>query len=401
MTDSALEGIKIVDLSTGIAGPYCTKMFADFGAEVVKIEDPQGGDPCRHWAPFFQDDPHPEKSGLFLHLNTNKKGITLNVRSEFGKKTLKDLVRDADILVENYGPGVMDSLGLGYSELEKVNPSLVMVSISNFGQNGPYKDYKGTELTLWAMCGRMYITGHPDREPLKLGGTVCMGLAGATAAAAAMSAYFGAQLTGEGQQVDVSILQALLGAVDNRLLSYQYDHEIPKREGGRREGTYPSGFYPASDGFFQLAGGGTRRWPRVARMLDMPELVNDPRFSSADARQMNHGEFDAIFYPWAIDRTRLEVVQKAQEARVFAAAVLNIGEVVEDEHNSYRGFFVEIDHPVVGKVRYPGAPAKMTESPWQVPRHAPLFGEHNEEIYCRRLGYAKTDLVKLREQGAI
>ncbi len=401
MTDKALEGIKIVDLSTGIAGPYCTKLFADFGAEVIKIEDPQGGDPCRHWAPFFQDDPHPEKSGLFLNLNTNKKGITLNVRSDFGRKTVLELAKDADILVESYGPGVMDSLGLGYSELEKVNPSLVMVSISNFGQNGPYKDYKGVELTLWAMCGRMYITGHPDREPLKLGGTVCTGLAGTAALAAAISAYFGAQLTGEGQQVDVSILQALLGAVDNRLLGYSYDHEVPRREGGRREGTYPGGFYYASDGYLQLAGGGTRRWPRVARMLDMPELINDPRFTSQEARQMNHGEFDAIFYPWVIERTKAEIVRLAQDARVFAASVLDIGEVVEDEHNKFRGFFVEIDHPVVGKIRYPGAPAKLMETPWQVPRHAPLFGEHNEEIYCGRLGYAKTDLAKLREQGAI
>ncbi|MBM2826391.1 MAG: CoA transferase [Dehalococcoidia bacterium] len=402
MGNQALEGIKLVDLSTGIAGPYGSKLFADFGAEVIKVEDPKGGDPCRYWGPFFQDDPHPEKSGLFLHLNTNKKGITLNVESEFGKKVIKELVRDADILIESYGPGVINSLGLGYSELEKINPRLVMVSISNFGPSGPYKDYKGTEITMFAMCGRMFITGHPDKEPLKLGGTATTGLVGNAVAAAAMSAYFGAQIHGTGQEVEVSVLQALLGAVDNRLISYEYDGEIPKREGGRREGTYPSGFYFANDGYVQVAGGGTRRWPRVAVMLDMPELTNDPRFATAQARQENHGDFDALFYPWIIERSKYEIVRKAQDARMFAAPVLNMGELVEDEHyNKHRQFFVEIDHPVVGKVRYTGAPAKMTESPWQVPRHAPLFGEHNEEIYCERLGYSPEDLSKLREQGSI
>ncbi len=400
MAETALEGLKVLDLTRYIAGPQCTKLLADYGAEVIKIEKPGEGDPARRLGPFPNDEPDPEKSGLFLHLNTNKKSITLNLKSEGGKRIFKSLVADVDILVENFSPRVMPELGLGYLELEQLNPRLVMVSISNFGQTGPYRDYKAAEITSWAMGSRMYSTGHPDRPPLKLAGSVVQYLAGTNAAAAAMSALFGSLATGEGQQVDISIQECLLGAVDNNLLSHQYDHEVNRRQGGRREGTYPMGYYFANDGFFQLQGPSVRHWPRIVRALGIEEL-EDPKFSDPATRTQHHGDFDAIFYPWAIVRTKGEIVQMAQDAKAYSAPLLNMEEVVNNEHHNSRGFFVEVEHPIAGKFKYPGAPIKFPQTPWGVRSPAPTLGQDNIEIYCGRLGYSKSQIVTLRQQNVI
>ena len=207
MPEQALSDVKVLDLTWHIAGPYCTKLLADYGAEVIKVEKPEEGDPTRRMAPFFKDDPHPEKSGLFLHLNTNKKGITLDLKSATGKKIIKELVSKVDILVESFSPRVMPSLGLDYQTLEQINPKLVMVSISNFGQSGPYRDFKASEIVEYAMGGEMYSTGIADREPLKLGGNVTQYQAGTVAAVATVGALYAAEFQGTGQHVDVSIME--------------------------------------------------------------------------------------------------------------------------------------------------------------------------------------------------
>lgn len=196
--EMALSDIKVLDLTWYIAGPYCTKLLADYGAEVIKIEKPGCGDPARRMPPFFKDDPDPEKSGLFLHLNTNKRSITLNLKTEAGKDIFKKLVKKADIVVENFSPRVMSSLGLSYAELEKINPMIVMTSISNFGQAGPYRDFKASELVLSAMGSAMRSCGQPDREPLKLYGNVLQYQSGAVSAVATMGTLFGARTMGEG-----------------------------------------------------------------------------------------------------------------------------------------------------------------------------------------------------------
>ncbi len=400
MSETALQGLKVLDLTRYIAGPQCTKLLADYGAEVIKVEKPGEGDPSRRLGPFPNDEPHPETSGLFLHLNTNKKSITLNLKSDTGRSMLRNLISDTDILAENFSPRVMPSLGFSYEELEQINPGLVMVSISNFGQTGPYRDYRATEITSWAMGSRMYTTGHPERPPLKLAGHVVEYLAGTNAASAAMCALFGALASGEGQLVDISIQECLLGAVDNNLLSHQYDHDVPRRQGGRREGTYPMGYYYASNGFFQFQGAGVRQWPRIVKMLGLEEL-EDPKFTDPVARPQHHGDFDAIFYSWAIERTKEEIVQMAQEVKAYSAPLLSIEEVVNNEHHNVRGFFVDVEHPIAGQFKYPGAPVKFSETPWSVRSPAPTLGQHNQEIYCERLGYSKSQLVALRQQGVI
>ena len=404
MPDTALGDIKVLDLTHYIAGPYCTKLLADFGAEVIKIEPPGRGDPARGVGPFYRDEPHPEKSGLFLHLNINKLGITLNLKTPGGVRIFKELLEDADVVVESFAPRVMPSLGLSYEELAKVNPRVIMTSISNFGQTGPYRDFVATELTLFAMESQMARLGSPDREPIYMGGAISQYLAGNTAALATMAGIMGARLQGEGQQIDISIVESWLGtgASIASLTRYCYNKVVEERTqaGGR--------IFPAQDGFvhFVAAGAGAgpppqREWRRLVKLLDMPELLDDERFATFASRTEHVGELLDLVRPWLKERTKFEITRQAQAERVFAAPVLTVDEVVNDAHIEARGFFVEVDHPATGPLKYPGAPAKMTETPWQVARPAPLLGQHNQGMYSGRLGYSKADLVRLREAGVI
>ena len=406
MPEQALSDVKVLDLTWHIAGPYCTKLLAGYGAEVIKVEKPGEGDPTRRMGPFFKDDPHPEKSGLFLHLNTNKKGITLNLKSATGKKILKALVSDADILVESFSPRVMPSLGLDYQTLEQINPKLVMVSISNFGQSGPYRDFRASEIVEYAMGGEMYSTGTADREPLKLGGNVTQYQAGTVAAVATMGALYGAECQEVGQHVDVSIMETQAGSTDRRiiyLLGYACAGVLTTRWPPPREAVrmmiLPQGVYPCKDGFINTLSL-PQWWPRYLEAMGMPELKDDPRFQNIFSAEAGM-EFDAIWYSWLADHTREELFEIFREARIASAPVNSPEDLLKYAHLKERQYFTEIDHPETGKVTYPGAPFKMTETPCQAMHPAPLLGQHNEEIYCKLLGYSREDLVKLRESGVI
>jgi len=406
MPEQALSDVKVLDLTWHIAGPYCTKLLADYGAEVIKVEKPGEGDPTRRMAPFFKDDPHPEKSGLFLHLNTNKKGITLDLKSAKGKKIIKELVSNVDILVESFSPRVMPSLGLDYHTLKQINPKLVMVSISNFGQSGPYRDFKASEIVEYAMGGEMYSTGIADREPLKLGGNVTQYQAGTVAAVATMGALFAAEFQESGQHVDVSIMETQAGGGDRRpfyLLGYASAGAITTRWPPPRESVrmviLPQGVYPCKDGFINTLSL-PQWWPRYLEAMEMPELKDDPRFQNIFSIEAGL-EFDAIWYSWLADHTKKELFEKFLKVNIASAPLNSPEDVVNNPHLNARGFFVEIDHPETGKVAYPGAPFKMTEATWQVRRPAPLLGEHNKEVYWDLLRYTDEDLVKLREGGVI
>ena len=292
MVEQALSDVQVLDLTWHIAGPYCTKLFADYGADVIKIEKPGEGDPARRMAPFFKDSPHPEKSGFFLHLNTNKRSITLNLKSSTGKKIFKDLVRDTDILVENFSPHVMPSLGLSYEELEKINPKLVMTSISNFGQTGPYRDYKASDIIEEGMGQAMYVRGLPDREPQKLAANIMGYQGGNVGATASMVAFHVARRKGIGQHVDVSIMECGLTAIDMRpgyLVGYQYTGLVGTREDAAVFGIMPFGVFPTQDGFVEIAVT-PAHWPRIVKMLNMPDLPERfPNIFDMERR----GEFEA------------------------------------------------------------------------------------------------------------
>ncbi|MDD5189840.1 MAG: CoA transferase [Dehalococcoidales bacterium] len=400
---NALSDIKVLDLTQYIAGPYCTKLLADYGAEVLKIEKPFTGDGARRVGPFYQDDPDPEKSGLFLHLNTNKQSITLDLKTVCGKKILLELVKEADILVENYAPRVMPSLGLDYAILAAVNPALVMTSISNFGQTGPYRDYKATELILSGMGLHMHFEGEPTREPLKFPANKAQYLAGNYAATATLGAYFGAHATGRGQQVDISIMECLISPPEAGawLMAYEFTKLETNRVGHRREGSYPIGVYPCRDGYIFVYGVVSFFWPRIAAWMNMPELLTDPRFATPAARRENHGDFDALFIPWLMEHSREELFHSGQANRLPVAPVYTIDETLQDPQFVARGSFTEVEHPMTGKIVYPGLPFRLPETPCTPQNPAPLLGEHNHRVYVERLGYTLAELSKLREMGVI
>jgi len=403
---AALDGVRVIDLTHHIAGPYCTKLLADYGADVVKIERPEGGDPTRRIGPFYHDLPHIEGSGLHLHLNTNKKSITVDLHTEAGRKIILDLVRDADIVVESYAPGFLSALGLDYDALKAVNPNLVMTSITNFGQTGPYRDYKMTEITMYALGGTMYSTGVPDREPVKLGVTAEQFFAGMVSATATMGAFMGRVLQGFGQHVDLALFEIMAGNQDRGVQShtnFQYLGTVGGRVGGAgARNLLPSGVYPCLDGYVQLFAL-QPIWDRVCLMIDRPDLIEDPYFTAAENFTGNavvKAEFDAILLEWLFARTKQEIMEKAQSVGYFCGALNTIEDVFNDPHLQAREFFAEVEHPYTGTLRYPGAQMKMSETPWQAGR-APLLGEHTYEVLNERLGYAPADIARLREQGAI
>jgi crotonobetainyl-CoA:carnitine CoA-transferase CaiB-like acyl-CoA transferase len=405
-TTGVLSGVKVLDLTWHIAGPFCTKILADYGADVIKVERPDGGDPARRLGPFHKDQPHQETSGLFLVLNTNKQGITLNLKTSLGKEIICELAKDADIVVESFRPGVMSRLGLQYETLEKTNPRLVMTSISNFGQSGPYRDFKASELVLFGMGNTMSSSGLPEREPVKRGaGTPGLFLAGNLAAFATMLAFYGSEIHKQGQLVDFSIFEAQIGGSLERragLLSYQYNGDVTTRSDPRKRSVYPSGIYRCSNGYWDCSAIGSS-WPAVGKMMGMPDLIDDPRWSSAGAQaQAGHREeFMAVFLPWCLERTKQECVVKGQKAGVLCMPVNDMREVTSDPHLDDRGYWIEIDHPVAGRLKYPGAQIKADEMRCAGRKSAPLLGQDNKPIYCERLGYTKRDLIRLKELQVI
>jgi len=396
MTGKALAGVKVLDLTHYIAGPYCTKMLADYGAEVVKLEKPGSGDPTRSMAPFLHDEPHPEKSGLFLYLNTNKKSVTLNLKSATGVKLFQELVKQADILVENFSPRVMPGLGLDYQTLKKINPKLVMTSISSFGQTGPYRDFRATDLNIWGLSGIMYELGEPDREPLRIGNNVSEYVAGLYGALVSLSALYYCDEASKGQHIDVSIWEAFHTMQPSMTVVYSYAGFIRKRAGIR----FPWGILPCKDGYVGFYLPTQIHWESLCALLEMPELREKPEYETPMLREERREEIAAIIVSWLKDKRMEDVFHAAQELRLPLTIVPNPEQLLHTPQHKARKFFEDIDHPATGKLTYPGAPFKLSETPWHAGR-APLLGEHNEEVYCERLGYKKDDLVKLREEDII
>jgi crotonobetainyl-CoA:carnitine CoA-transferase CaiB-like acyl-CoA transferase len=402
--------VRVIDLTQCIAGPYSTKLFADYGADVIKIEPPGSGDVARSMPPFWHDEPHLEGSGLFLHLNTNKRSVAVDVETQAGRQVVLDLARDADILVESFTPGTMASLGLDYEMLAKANPRLVMTSVTNFGQTGPYRDYKMTEITLYALGSTMQVTGMPDRPPLKLGLTVENVYAGMVSATATMGAFMGAQINGEGQYVDLALMEIQAGNQDRAVqghMIYQYIGGPTggwTRAGGGSMGRtiLPVGVYPCADGYVQFF---TLQplWDRVCKMIDREDLIEDPHFTAPDNFTGNaevKAEFDAVLLEWLLQHTKREVMEKSQACGYMCGAINTMEDVFNDPHLQARGFFAEVQHPYAGTLKYPGAQFKMSETPWRAGR-APLLGEHTEDVLTGLLGYGEAEMAALREEGAL
>ena len=403
MSEQALSDVRVLDFTHHVAGPYCTKLLATYGADVIKVERPGVGDVSRRLGPFPGDMTHVEKSGLFLHLNAGKRSITLSLKTGDARKVVHELVSNVDIVVESFRPGTMSRFGLSYDDLKAINPALVMTSVSNFGQTGPYRDYQGSEIIFYGMGGEMGSTGLEDREPVKLGGTVGLYQAGAMAAVATMGALFAARYQDVGQHVDVSIMETHLGTQDRRtssLVGYQYTGENNPRVPLSTAG-YPIGIYPCQDGYFDLLGG-LVYFSRVVRMLGEPDFLRDPKWYTPTAQTDPDlkEEFEAYFLAWCMEYTRKEIWEMGQAASVLCAPVNTVEDVINDPVLAERGSFGQLWHPEVGDVKITGRPFIMTETPWQIQRPPPLLGEHNEEV-LGGLGYSKADVARLKSEGVI
>jgi crotonobetainyl-CoA:carnitine CoA-transferase CaiB-like acyl-CoA transferase len=398
----ALDGVRVLDLTHYIAGPYCTKLLAGYGADVIKIEPPPSGDPARRMGPFWHDRPSLESSALFLHLNTDKRSLTLNLKSAEGAAIARRLAAESDIVVENFRPGVLHDLALGYEALRDLSPGIVVASISNFGQSGPYRDFYASEIVESAMGGPMNITGHGDREPLKLGGNVAQYHAGAMATYATVLALLRAEATGEGEWVDVSIYETQCANRDRRvihLLGHAYTGETGKRIAGQRA---LSGVRRTSDGYVSIVGAGTRL-PGLLKVMGREDLLDDARVRDAIYQPAADAASDveSLYAEWLLTQEKRELVTRAQEAHVLAAPVNTIADLFTDPHFESRHPWEEIDHPITGHALYPGLPFRMEAHPAAGRACAPALGQNNAEILCDRLGYSREDLPRLVEQGVI
>ncbi|MCY4556767.1 MAG: CoA transferase [Chloroflexi bacterium] len=412
MPEGALTGLKVLDFTHYVAGPYCTKLLADYGAEVIKVERPPHGDGARRMGPYPGDEPHPEKSAQFLHLNTNKRGIAVDLKQTEAAAVVERIASWADVVVESYRPGVADRLGIGYERLSSINPTVVYTSISNFGQTGPYRDYRGSEIVFYGMGGEMHSTGLADREPLKLGGNVGLYQAGAVAAVATMGAVLAGSFwtddetdVATGQHVDVSILETQLGSVDRRqsaLLAYQYTGELSHRPASGGSGGYPNAVYPCSDGYLQI-NGSRMYFPRAVAMLGNPPELTEERWKdpSSQGDGAMQEEFEGEhFLPWILEKTRAEAWRSAQQNRVLSGPINTMADLDVDPSFNSRGVFAEGDHPVAGHMRYPGRPFIMNGSPWRLRRTAPLLGQHTAEVLTE-LGYSHAEIGRLGDAGVI
>jgi crotonobetainyl-CoA:carnitine CoA-transferase CaiB-like acyl-CoA transferase len=409
MLEGALSGLKIVELSERVAGPFCTKVMADLGAEVIKIETPGAGDVARSRGPFPGDEPHPEQSGLFLYLNTNKLGVTLDVQTPQGTALFRDLVKDADIVVETQPPGFLERLGLGFASLHERYPRLIVTSITPFGQTGPYKDYKAYNLNCFhtGVVGYEtpfnFVTDLENEPPLKTGGQQADLLAGWTAATATMCAVFHRDLTGEGQHVDISEVEAVAHMIRPNFALYT--HEPPNGPNRRRflqRTKWGLAYvFPCRNGHVALLALTDQHWASLKELMGHPEWMESELFATLLGRFQNVDAIEAGVADWVSEQDRDELARRGQELHIPAFPVRDIKEVVTSEQYRERNFFVTVNHPATGPLTYPGAPFKLSATPWQIRSPAPRPGEHNVQIYGERLGLSAERMEQLRREGTI
>ena len=395
----ALDGIRVLDLTQYEAGPSCTETLAWLGAEVIKIEPPTG-EPARRGLSERPD----MDSVFFCLLNANKRGVTLNLKSERGRRMFEDMARNADVVVENLGPGAMDRLGLGYEALAKLNPRIICASVKGFGSEGPYAGYKSFEMIAQAMGGVMSLTGSPDGPPMRIEAGLGDTGSGLHAAIGILAAIVQRQATGVGQRIEVAQQDVVVNLTRIHFRDHYLGVPAIPRKGNRSPGAAPSNLYrcrpfgPNDYVFIHVAN--TDMWKLLAKAIGHAELADDPRFKDREGRVSRNAELDALVEAWTGQRTKHEVMEMLGAAGVPAGAVLDSGEVLSNEHLRGRGMVVDIEHPNRGKMTMLGSPIRLSASPTEVTR-APLLGEHNAEVYGRLLGLGEAEVAALRRDGVV
>ncbi|MFQ5418519.1 MAG: CaiB/BaiF CoA transferase family protein, partial [Myxococcota bacterium] len=382
MRAGALAGIKVVELGQAVSAPYCAKLFADFGADVVKVEPP-AGDVARRWGPFPKDEPHPEKSGLFHFLNTNKRSICLDVEDAGDRERFVRLVAGADVLIENQRPALWRSWGLDYATLARENPDLVMISITPFGQTGPYADWNACDLNAYHLSGSSHrYCGRPGEPPLEHG-TFAAEFFGATAAAAwGLGATFGRAQAGGGQQLDVSCAEAIAATFvgGQNIGGFAQDGKAETRTGVGMPLGAPATIVPCRDGHVWMLALEKGQWRGLVKVMGDPEWAQLEMFDDMFTRAQNADVIYPFIEEWTAQHGKAEIMERCQAAGVPVTAVFTVQEAVEHPHLAARGYLVDLEHPVLGAVRTLGAPFKLLASPGGPVAPAPALGRHGEEV---------------------
>jgi crotonobetainyl-CoA:carnitine CoA-transferase CaiB-like acyl-CoA transferase len=396
--EGPLSGLRILEIGRLVAAPFCGKLLADLGADVIKLEPPGRGDPARHHGPFPEDRPHPERSGLFLYLNTSKRGITLDLSTQGGRALFLRLVDDADALIEDAAPGELERLGLDPKELAARSPRLVHASITPFGSTGPQRDFRAHSLNVYHSSPHKLFSrgsdGSARRAPPASGRYLAEYDAGLSAALGALAALLGARATGRGQRVEVSKREALL-CLERADIGLQINPPKPPPWRGSI-----GGLLEAKDGYVMVTPVQDHQWDGLVRAMGSPAWAQGDECRGEVARQEHHEEIQPRIQAWARELSREEIYQRLQAEGTPAGPVWNVAEVRDWPQARAREFFVALDHPEAGAQTYPSAPYRFDGTGYRGAR-APLLGEHTEEVYCGQLGYSRADLARLSAAGVI
>lgn len=415
MMPKALEGLRVLEYAQFVSGPYCGKLLADMGAEVIKIESPEVGDESRRRGPYPNDVPSQDASGLFLYLNTSKFGVTLDPSKLTGRRIFERIVAQADILIENNPVGVMADLGLDYERLKCLNPRLVMSSITPFGQSGPHARWKAYYLNTFHAGGEGYtLPGgigwqmYPERPPLKAGGFIGEYNCGVAAALAIVGGAYGCMRGGGGQYIEIAEQEVLASLMRTDLGKYN-DGWVESRA---TRSVPVGGFIHCKDGFVQLIPLWKHMWTALVAAMGNPDWAKEARFQHerlmagwqgvtmvSDDILKDREEANELVEQWAMQYTSEEIYMMVQRHGCIAAPVCSAADMFESRQLQSREFISEVEHPKTGSLRYLGAPYRFWETPWRISRPAPMLGQHNEDVYCGRLGYSRQELVQLRRAG--
>ncbi|MCK5777792.1 MAG: CoA transferase [Rhodospirillales bacterium] len=392
-----LQGMKVVELAHIMAGPVCGLMLADLGADVIKVEKIPGGDDSRRFLPPDIDG----ESAAYMMMNRNKRGVALDLKTENGKKVLRKLLADADVVTENYRHDTMQKLGFGYEDLKKDNPGLIYCAISGFGRTGPYAERGGFDLIAQGMSGLMSFTGEgPGRPPCKVGAPVTDITAGILAALGCVSAYVHKLKTGEGQVVDTSLFEAGIVHTYWQSAIALATGIAPGPMGSAHPLNGPYQAFETEDGWITIGAANQRNWERLLNAMESPEIADDPRFATNSDRMANLKELENVLTPIFKIRTKDDWLGRLEKAGVPAGPVMDVCEMFEDPHAQARDMIPTVDHATIGPVRTLGLPIKLSETPGEVATAAPLFGQHTEEVLAE-YGFEADEIAAFADEGAV
>ena len=395
-TKGALEGIRVLDLTRVLAGPVCTMMMADMGAEVIKVEMPKKGDDSRAFSPFQNGE-----SAYFLNMNRNKKGITLNMKSEKGKKIFRKLVKISDVVVENFRPGVMERLGFGYEDLQKINPGIVYGAVSGFGHTGPYSQRPGYDAIGQATSGLMSTTGWPDSGPTRIGTPMADYLAGQSLTIGILAALQCRERTGIGQKVDIALMDSAICSMQVIQTYYLVEGRLPSRIGNRYESNYPTDGFPTKDGHIMISAANDKLWRAMCTAIGREDMAVTEKTETNKQRLANWPWIREEIIKWTMQYTSTEASDILINGGVPAAPINDIEHVVNDPQTKAREMFVEMDHPVAGKMTITGSQLKLSKTPVTFRTPAPILGQYNKEIYEDLLGMSREQIEEYREEGVL